>query len=127
MSYVVLTIVCLIIYVAGMVILVRVTPRLLGHAYDESAFTLFAIADIFGGLFVFGAVAITFGLFSGSFAVKLLDFLLLVGIFFVAAHLLYRSLRPHRLGTIRASRIIAGLYCLLLVVAALYSLALLLI
>src|SRR5256885_6878207 len=51
-------------------ILVKVTPLLLSRPYDEGLFMAIAAGDVFGGLFVFGAVALTFALFSGSFAIR---------------------------------------------------------
>src|SRR6266566_3457918 len=118
MLYVLWTLASLIAYVCGLIILVKVTPLLLSRSYDEGLFMAIAAGDVFGGLFVFGAVALTFALFSGSFAIRVLDFLLLVGIIIVSARLSYISFR-------RASRIVAGTYCLFLVLAALYYMVLL--
>jgi hypothetical protein len=120
MSFVLWTIIALVIYVAGLVILLRMTPRILVHAYDEGIFTAIAAAEIFGGLFVFGAVTITFGLYNGSFGIKLLDFLLLAGIVLVCGGLLLSNFRAFRPGIVRSSRIAVSLYCLLLVLTALY-------
>src|SRR5439155_277208 len=75
----------------GLIILVRVTPLLLIRRYDDGYFMAIAAADVFGGLFVFSAVAVTFALFSGGFAVRLLDFFLLLGIVIVALIMSYRS------------------------------------
>jgi len=76
-------------------------------------------------LCVFGAVTITYGLFSGSFAIEVLDFLLLAGIVVVGSALSYRSFRSRQRDAVRATRVIAGIFCLLLVLAAIYYLALL--
>lgn len=127
MSFVLWTFASLIAYVCGLIILVKVTPLLLSRSYDEGLFMAIAAGDVFGGLFVFGAVALTFALFSGSFAIRVLDFLLLVGIIIVGARLTYMSFRPRKTTRFRrASRIVAGTYCLLLVIAALYYMLLLL-
>ena len=126
MSYVLWTLASLIAYVCGLIILVKVTPLLLSRSYDEGLFMAIAAGDVFGGLFVFGAVALTFALFSGTFAIRMLDFLLLLGILIVSARLSYISFRPRRTRTFRrASRIVAGTYCLFLVLAALYYIVLL--
>ena len=126
MSYVLWTLACLGAYVCGLITLVKVTPLLLARSYDEGLFMVIAAGDVFGGLFVFGAVALTFALFSGTFAIRMLDFLLLLGILIVSARLSYISFRPRRTRTFRrASRIVAGTYCLFLVLAALYSMVLL--
>src|SRR5438874_2270444 len=74
----------------------KVTPRLFLHRYDEGYFMAIAAADIVGGMFVFGAVAVTFALFSGTFAVRLLDFFLLLGILIVALRMSYRSFYARR-------------------------------
>src|SRR2546421_13087733 len=117
---------CLCAYIGGLVILVKVTPRLFLHRYDEGYFMAIAAADIVGGMFVFGAVAVTFALFSGTFAVRLLDFFLLLGIVIVALLMSYRSYYSRRSRRVQpASRIIASIYCLLLGLAALLYIGLL--
>ena len=103
----------------------RVTPLLLVRAYDQGLFMAIAAADILGGIFAFGAVTVTFALFSGNFGVKVLDFLLLVGIVIVGIRMSIRSFRPHVAKTNRVSRVVAGTYCLVLALAALYYLVLL--
>ena len=126
MLYILWTFVCLCAYVGGVVILVKVTPLLLSRNFDEGYFMAIAAADVFGGMFVFGAVAITFALFSGTFAIRLLDFFLLLGIIIVAFGLSYRCFRSPR--TIKAdpvSRVFASGYALFLGLAALFYLVLL--
>src|SRR5438270_6094117 len=125
MSYVLWTLASLIAYVGGLIILVKVTPLLLTRSYDEGMFMAIAAGDVFGGLFVFGAVTLTFALFSGSFAIRVLDFLLLAGIIIVSARLSYTSFRPRMARINKASCIVAGSYCFLLGLAALYYMALL--
>ena len=125
MIYIWWTIACLIAYIAGLVILMRVTPLLLVRAYDQGLFMAIAAGDILGGIFTFGAIAITFGLFSGSLGIRALDFFLLLGIFAVCAHLSYRIFKRYGIKINRISRIIAGVYCLLLALSALYYIVLL--
>lgn len=125
MSYTLWTILCLAAYIVGIVVLLMTTPRILCYSYDQPIFTGFAVLEVIGGLCVFGAVTITYGLFSGSFAIKLLDFLLLLGILIVGSSLSYRSFRSRRREAIRATRIIVSIFCLLLALAALYYLAVL--
>jgi hypothetical protein len=120
MSIVVWTIIALVGYVVGQGILLRVTPRILVHTYDEPVFMAFATAEIFGGLFVFGAVAITIGLYNGSFGIKIVDFLLLLGIVIVCTSILLSNFRAFRPGVVRSSRVATSLYCLLLALAAIY-------
>jgi len=126
MLYILWTIVCLCSYVGGVVILVKVTPLLLSRNFDEGYFMAIAAADVFGGMFVFGAVAITFALFSGTFAIRLFDFFLLLGIVIVTFGLSYKCFRSPR--TIKAapvSRVVASGYALFLGLAALFYLVLL--
>lgn len=125
MSYTLWTFLCLAAYIGGIVLLFFVTPRILRYSYDQPAFTGYATLEIIGGLCVFGAVTITYGLFSGSFAIKLLDFLLLIGILIVGILLSSRSFRSRRSDTVRATRVIVGIYFFLLILAVLYYLALL--
>ena len=127
MSFALWTIVCLIGYGGGLVVLWRVTPLIVVRSYDEGLFMAIMALDIFGGIFAFGAVTITFALFSGNFPIRLLDFFLLLGILIVGARLAYTSFRAnrHRRGSYLASRIVAGVYCLALALAALFYLVLL--
>lgn len=126
MSNLVWTLACLCAYIGGLVILVRVTPLLLIRRYDDGYFMAIAAADVVGGLFVFGAVAVTFALFSGVFAVRLLDFFLLLGILIVALVMSYRSYYLRRSRRVQAaSRIMASVYCLLLGLAAIFCIGLL--
>src|SRR5258708_32053485 len=82
-----------------------------------------AAADVFGGILAFAPVGITFALFNGTFGIKILDFLLLVGILIVGLRMSLRSFRPrYPTGSFQVSRILAGRYYLLFLVAALYSL-----
>lgn len=120
------TVIGLIAYVGGLVIVVNATPRLLKLSFDEGLFMGIAAADVLGGILAFAPIGITFALFNGAFGIKVLDFLLLAGILFVSLRMTLRSFRPRYMGgTYRASRILAGSYCALLFAAAIYALILL--
>ena len=54
MLYVLWTFACLCAYAGGVVILVKVTPLLLSHTFDEGFFMAIAAADIFGGMLFLG-------------------------------------------------------------------------
>ncbi len=126
MLYVLWTFACLIGYGVGLYILWKVTPLIIVRAYDEGLFMAIMALDIFGGIFVFGAVAVTFSLFSGNIPIRVLDILLLVGILIMAASMSFRSFRARRVsGTKFVSRIVAGAYCLALALAAIFYLVLL--
>ncbi|HYX50468.1 MAG TPA: hypothetical protein VE843_12035 [Ktedonobacteraceae bacterium] len=126
MQLVVWTLLGLVAYVCGLVIVVTMTPRLWKFKYDEWMFMGFAVAIVCGGILVFVPLAITFALFNGSFGVKIFDFLLLVGIFVIGLRMSLRSFRPRFAGgTFQISRILAGSFCLLLLAASVYCIILL--
>jgi hypothetical protein len=126
MQPVVWTLIGLIAYVCGLVIVVTMTPRLWKFRFDELMFMGFAVAVVFGGILAFVPLAITFALFNGSLGVKIFDFLLLVGILVVGLRMSLRSFRPRFAGgTFQVSRILAGSFCLLLLAASVYCIILL--
>jgi hypothetical protein len=111
----------LVAYVCGLILVIAMTPRLLNLRYDEGLFMVIAVAVMSGGILAFAPLAITFALFNGSFGVKIVDFLLLAGIFVVGLRMSLRSFRPrYGSGTFQGSRILAGSYCLLLLAASMY-------
>lgn len=121
MQYTLLVLVSLIAYVAGVYVLLRITPMLLRRQYDEGLFMGIAAADILGALLAFGGIIIPLALFNGALPVRILGVLLLIGILIVATRLTRRSFQPHVMrGTFRSSRIIAGSYSIFLIVAAVY-------
>ena len=126
MPFALWTLFCLFAYVGGLIILVVVTPHLLSRSYDEGLFMAIAAAVVFGGMLAFGGVVITFGIFSGNFGSRVLDFLLLIGILIVGGRMSLYSFRPRYVsGTYFASRIAAGSYGLFLTLAALFYIVML--
>ena len=126
MQQVIWTLIGLVAYICGLVIIVAVTPRLWKLRFDEGLFMGLAAADVLGGILAFAPIGITFALFNGTVAIKLFDFLLLVGIFIVGLWMSLRSFRPrYKGGTFQISRVLVGSYLLFLVVAAAYSIVLL--
>lgn len=121
MQYVLLTLLSLVAYVGGLVIVVRVTPRLLSHSFDESYFVGMAALDIVGALLAFGGVILMFAMFNGNIAIKILNFLLFLGILAVALRIAVYCFRP-RVGTQTISRYVAGAYCLFLAIASVFCL-----
>jgi hypothetical protein len=121
MSYFLWIVGSLIAYIGGLVVILRVTPRLLASSYDEGLFMGIAALDILGALLAFGAVVITFALFNGAIGVRVLDFLFLFGILLVGLRMAWMSYRPRLMArTFYTSRIITGVYCLCLAIAAIY-------
>jgi hypothetical protein len=106
-------------YIVGLVMIWKMTPRLLSHSFDELVFVGIATLDILGAALAFGAVVMTLGLFNGSFAIKMIDVLLIIGIFVVSIRMALYCLRPHA-KTFWVSQWLAGTYCLFLVGAAVY-------
>lgn len=125
MPYFLWVMLSLIAYIGGAIILVRVTPMLLLRSYDEGLFMGIAALAILGALLAFGAVVITYGIFSGNFGIRVLDFFFLAGIILIAIQLAFRSWRPHPMHTIMASRIIVGSYVVFLILASCYLIVLL--
>ncbi len=126
MQHVLWTLIGLVAYICGLAIIVAVTPRLWRLRFDEGLFMGLAAADVFGGILAFAPIGITFALFNGTFAIKVLDFLLLVGIFIIGLWMSLRSFRPpYKGGAFQLSRILVGSYSLLLVAAAGYCIVLL--
>jgi hypothetical protein len=121
MQYVLWTLCCLVAYVGGLMIVARVTPRLLARRFDEGWFMGIAALDILGALLSFGAIFVLFALFSGALAIRILDFLLLVVLGFIAGRLALYSFRGAvGVKSIQSSRIIAGIFCAFLVFSALF-------
>ncbi len=122
MNAVLWTLASVVAYIGGLIIIVRVTPRLLLHSFDEFTFMGIAALDIFGAILIFGSVGVTYGLFNAALAIKIFDSLLLVIVILVTLRISLSSFRPRIVsGTFRLSRILAGSFCLCLAAAALYS------
>src|SRR5215469_854384 len=122
------TLACLLAYVGGLIIVNKVTPQLFIRSYDEGLFMGMAAADVMGGMLAFGAVAFIYGLLNGTVNLgpRVLDFLLLVGIFIIALRMSFRSFRTrNKAGTYLVSRVIAGIYSTLLAAASIYAIVLL--
>lgn len=123
MQFVILSFLSIIAYIVGLVLILRVTPRLLGVAFDEPKFMGLAILDILGAILMFSAVVVTFAIFNGAFPVRVLDFVFLVGILAVSARVAFYSFQPpaHILRTShRVSRVVSAAYGVFLVVASIF-------
>lgn len=123
-----LTVLSLIGYIAGLVILVKVTPALVKRSYDEALFIVIAAAAIAGIMLAFSAVGVTYSVFSGSLVVRSLDALLLLILFIVVIRTSLSAFRPRYgigIGTYSLSRIMVGSFFLIVALAALCLLVLL--
>ena len=93
MSVAVWVIASIVAYAVGLGVLIRVTPLLYYRSYDGEMFLGIAALDIFGAILAFGAVLITLALFNGAIGVRILDFLMMIGILLTSVYLVRRSLR----------------------------------
>jgi len=128
MLFVLGTLASLVAYAGGLFIVIKVTPLLLSRRYDEGLFMGIAAMDILGSILSFAAVMVSFALLNGTqnIVTRVFDTVLLVGIFLIAVRMSMRSFRPRiTTGTFLVSRILAGSFCLLLTLAALYAIVLL--
>jgi hypothetical protein len=112
-------------YGLGLVLLWKITPRLRSYQVDELAFIGAAMLDVLAGILLFSAVAIPPTILAAStieaIEGRVLALLFLLGIVLVAGSTALRSFfwSP---GSLVLSRVLAGGYCLLLTVAALFAL-----
>lgn len=124
----ILTLISLVAYVVGLILLVRIVPRLVKRSFDEALFIVVAAVAVFGAMLAFGAIGVTFGVFGGHPAVRVLDAILLIVLFIVALRTSFGAFRPRYgigVGSYRSSRIMAGIFFLIVAVAAIYVLVLL--
>lgn len=119
---------CIVTYSAGLVLLIKIVPSLLKRAYDDALFIGVAALAILGAMLAFGAIGITFAIFSGAVLARILDALLLLIFLLIALRTAIGALRPRYgigIGTYRVSRIMTGGFFLALACAAIYVLVLL--
>ncbi len=110
----------IIAYVGGLTIFWKITPRLFALTFDEGLFMALAALDILGGLLAFSGVVVSLSAFYGSLGMKIVDFFLLLGIFWLALRMTLRSFRG-RGKAIQAGHIIAGSYSLFLSAASIFA------
>src|SRR5579859_7740185 len=104
--------VCLVAYIVGLVIIVRITRRLLFCSYDDVKFMAFAVLDILGAFLVFGSIVISLGIFDGNVGIRSLDFILLVVVILITASVAFSCFRNGRQGVQFISRYGASIFCL---------------
>jgi hypothetical protein len=112
---------CFVAYIGGLILLVRIMPRLIKRAFDDALFIGVAAVAIFGAMLAFGAVGVTFALFTGGLGVRILDALLLLILGIVTLRTSILAFRPRYDSYQNASgtsRIMVGSFFLLLTVAA---------
>jgi hypothetical protein len=123
-----LTLGCIIAYIVGLILLVKVTPSLIRRAFDDALFIGVAAVAIFGAMLIFGAIGVIYTVFNGEVPVRVFDALLLIILGIVTLRTSLATFRPRydiNLGTYRASRILTGIFFLALTAAAVGVLVLL--
>lgn len=119
---------CIIAYIIGLFLLVKVTPGLIKRAFDDALFIGVAAGAVFGAMLSFGGIGVIYAVSNGATLARVFDALLLIILGIVALRTSISVFRPRydsNLGTYRTSRILAGGFFLALVAAALVVLALL--
>ncbi|HEX7733483.1 MAG TPA: hypothetical protein VF458_01425 [Ktedonobacteraceae bacterium] len=119
---------CLVAYIAGLVLLVRIMPRLIKRAFDEALFIGVAALAILGAMLAFGSIGVTFALFSGSLGARIWVALLLLILGIITLRTSINAFRPRYnsyQSANKTSRLLTGSFFLLLAVAAAALLALL--
>jgi hypothetical protein len=123
-----LTLGCIVAYIVGLILLVRVTPGLIKRAFDDALFIGVAAVAIFGAMLSFGAIGVIFAIANGALIARVFDGLLLIIQGITALRTGIGALRPRydiNLGTYRASRIMTGSFLLALAAASVVVLVLL--
>jgi hypothetical protein len=113
------TLMSLVAYIVGLILIVRITPKILFHTYDELWFMGFAALDILGALLVFGGIVVLLAAFNGI-GIKSLDFVLLIVVIIITSRLALSCFRNYRQGVQQVSRYAAGVFCVFLALASLY-------
>lgn len=115
------TLVSFVGYIVGLILIVKVTPRLLLRSYDDAWFMVFAVLDILGAFLIFGCIVISLGFSNGNIGIKALDFVLLVVVILVTGRVALSCFRNDSRGVQLVSRYGAGVFCLFISLAALYE------
>ena len=104
----------LVAYIGGLILIVRVTPRLLFRSYDEPWFMVFAMLAIFGAFLVFGGILISLAVVNGNIGMKALDFFLLIVVMLITGYMAVSCFRHYSQDVQQISRYAAGGFCLFL-------------
>ena len=108
-----ITLGCLVAYIVGLLLLVKIMPSLVKRAFDDALFIGVAAVAIFGAMLVFGAVGVTFALFSGGIGVRVADALMLIILGVVTLRTSRNAFRPRYnsyQSANRTSRILVGTF-----------------
>lgn len=123
-----LTLGCIAAYIIGLILLVKIMPGLLRRAYDDALFIGVAAGAVLGAMLAFGAIGVTYTIFSGNLLIRVFDAILLILLLIITLRTAAGAFRPRYgigVGTYRVSRIMTGSFFLVLAAAAVYILVLL--
>jgi hypothetical protein len=113
------TLVSLVAYIVGLILVVQVTRKLLFYSYDSAWFMVFAVLDILGAFLIFGSIFISLAVSGGNLGIRALDFILLVIVILITGSVALSCFFNSRRGVQFISRYGAGVFCLFLSFAAL--------
>lgn len=109
----------LVLYVVGMIVFRKYTPKLTGYAVDQPQFLGYASVVIIAGIMLFGSVVLTVGALNGNLFIKVVNFFLMAFLFFMGVRLGLYCLRLRTKHSI--SRILSASYCFFLSGASIYG------
>jgi hypothetical protein len=113
--------VSLVAYIVGLILVVRLTRKLLFYSYDDAWFMVFAVLDILGALLIFGSIVVSLGVSGGNLGIRALDFILLVIVILITGSVALSCFLNNSRGVRFVSRYGTGVFCLFLSLAALYE------
>ncbi|HVU66898.1 MAG TPA: hypothetical protein VHD63_07215 [Ktedonobacteraceae bacterium] len=120
---------CLVAFIAGIFLLVSIMPRLIKRAVDDALFIGVAAVAIFGAMLAFGSIGVTFAVFSGSIGVRIINAIMLIVLGVVTLRTALGAFRSRSYSNAqsdqRLTRLLVGSFFLLLAVTALALLVLL--
>jgi hypothetical protein len=120
-----LTLISLVAYIAGLILLFKIAPVLVKRSFDDPLFIAVAAVAVLGGMLAFGAIGVTYYVWNGNLAIRLLDSILLIILLIIAISISRTTFRPRYgigVGTDQLSRALAGSFFLFLAVAAAFVL-----
>ncbi len=109
-------------YAAGLFLMSRMAPLIVSHPFDDVVFMSSSIGEVVGGILAFIGILLPFAVFNGNVFVRILDFILLIGLLLISARAAIRSFRTDK--AFRFSRGFVIGFGVLLCAAAVYCLVL---
>ncbi len=114
------TLLSLVAYIVGLVLILKATPRLLFRSYDEIRFMVLAVLAILGAFLTFGGIVVSLAVWDGNIGIKAVDFILLVLVILITGRMAVSCFRNTKQDVQFVSRYAAGVFCLFLSLSAVY-------